>query len=155
MVLAWFPITSSWNTACYIRGLIHGIGRGVPNAARFVVGDYRFTSSPSQMMEDLGWHSLQSRRNNVKLVMMYRITYGLVDIPAACFLHPATLNTRGHCLRYLLRTVVYSFFPSGICLWNSLLEVLVRGKLPATELYRLFLTFYPLLTFKYRVLRGP
>ena len=31
MVLAWFPITSSWNTACYIRGLIHGIGRGVPN----------------------------------------------------------------------------------------------------------------------------
>ena len=26
-----FPITSSWNTACYIRGLIHGIGRAVPN----------------------------------------------------------------------------------------------------------------------------
>ena len=32
MVLAWFPITSSWNTACYIQGLILGIGRGVPNA---------------------------------------------------------------------------------------------------------------------------
>ena len=30
MVLAWFPITSSWNTAYHIRGLIHGIGRGVP-----------------------------------------------------------------------------------------------------------------------------
>ena len=30
MVLAWFPITT-WNPACYIRGLIHGIGRGVPN----------------------------------------------------------------------------------------------------------------------------
>ena len=24
MVLSWFPITSSWNPACYIRGLIHG-----------------------------------------------------------------------------------------------------------------------------------
>ena len=34
MVLAWFPITASWNTACYIRGLIHGIGRGVPNELR-------------------------------------------------------------------------------------------------------------------------
>ena len=34
MVLAWFPITSSWNPACYIRGLIHEIGRGVPNALR-------------------------------------------------------------------------------------------------------------------------
>ena len=31
IVLAWFPITSSWNTTCHIRGLIHGIGRGVPN----------------------------------------------------------------------------------------------------------------------------
>ena len=29
--VAWFPITSSWNPARYIRGLIHGIGRGVPN----------------------------------------------------------------------------------------------------------------------------
>ena len=34
MVLAWFPITSSWNPACYIRGLIHGIGRGVPNGRK-------------------------------------------------------------------------------------------------------------------------
>ena len=24
-------LTSSWNTACNIQGLIHGIGRGVPN----------------------------------------------------------------------------------------------------------------------------
>ena len=29
--VAWFPITSSWNPACYIRGLIHWIGRGVSN----------------------------------------------------------------------------------------------------------------------------
>ena len=36
MVLAWFPITSSWKTACYIQGLIHGIGRGVPNDVRIV-----------------------------------------------------------------------------------------------------------------------
>ena len=33
MVSAWFPITSSWNPACYIRGLIHRIGRGVPNVS--------------------------------------------------------------------------------------------------------------------------
>ena len=31
MVLTWFPITLSWNTACYIRGLIHGFGQEVPN----------------------------------------------------------------------------------------------------------------------------
>ena len=33
MVLARFPNTSSCNPACYIQGLIHGIGRGVPNAS--------------------------------------------------------------------------------------------------------------------------
>ena len=31
MVVAWFPIMSSCNPAYYIWGLIHGIGRGVPN----------------------------------------------------------------------------------------------------------------------------
>ena len=31
MALAWFPIPSSWNPACYIWGLIHEIGWGVPN----------------------------------------------------------------------------------------------------------------------------
>ena len=35
MVLAWFPITSFWNPACYIRGLIQGTGRGVPNGNHF------------------------------------------------------------------------------------------------------------------------
>ena len=48
MVLAWFPITSSWNTACYIRGQIHGIGRGVPNVLILVaekrMGAYLFTN---------------------------------------------------------------------------------------------------------------
>ena len=34
MVLVWFPMTSSWNPTWYIRGLIHGIGRGVPNGFR-------------------------------------------------------------------------------------------------------------------------
>ena len=33
MLLAWFPITSSWNPTCYVQGLIHRIGRlGLPNA---------------------------------------------------------------------------------------------------------------------------
>ena len=48
--------------------------------ARFVTGDYRTTSSTSQMIQDLGWPSLQQRRQDAKLVMMYRITYGLVDM---------------------------------------------------------------------------
>ena len=58
-------------------------------------------SSSSHMIADLGLEPLNQRRANAKLVMVYRITYGLIYIPASLYLHPATLSTRGHTLRYL------------------------------------------------------
>ena len=74
-------------------------------AARFVTGDYRTTSSASDMISNLGWESLQHRRTEAKLVMMYRITFGLIDITATTLLHPATLNTRGNSLLNLKQSV--------------------------------------------------
>ena len=71
-------------------------------AARFVCGDYKTTSSPSQMIAELGWEPLQTRRANDKLVVIYRIMYGLIDIPAPDSLHPSTLSTRGNTLRYII-----------------------------------------------------
>ena len=97
-------------------------------AARFFTGDYKTTSSTSWMITNLGWSSLQQRRIEARLVMMYRITHDLVDIPAAQYLHPATfMHIRGSSQRYMLpfcRTDVYrhSFFPTGIRLWNQLPE---------------------------------
>ena len=102
-------------------------------AARFIKGDYRTTSSTSQMIQDLGWQSLQQRRSDIKLAMVYRITHGLVDIPASAYFHPVTSSTRGHSLRYFqqyCRTKVYlhSSFPSGIRLWNQLPESIVTSE---------------------------
>ena len=97
-------------------------------AARFVTGDYKTTSSTNQMIANLSWSSLQQRRTEAWLVMMYRITHDLVDIPVAQYLHPATvMHIRGPSQRYMLpfcRTDVYrhSFFPAGIRLWNQLPE---------------------------------
>ena len=101
-------------------------------AARFVEGDYKTTSSTSQMIANLGWQPLQQRRTDARLVLMYRITYMLIDIPASMFLHPSTLSTRGHTVRYMLpfcRTDIYrhSFFPAGIRLWNQLPESLATA----------------------------
>ena len=84
------------------------------------------------MISNLGWETLQQRRPQAKLVMMYRITYGLIDISATRLLHPATLSTRGNSMRYLppyCRTDTYwcSFFPSGIRLWNQLPEHVVTA----------------------------
>jgi len=102
-------------------------------AARFITGNYRTTSSTSQMIADLGLPSLELRRQNSKLMMMYRITYGLVDIPANLHLRQSITSTRGHGLedmdgavvRYWIpycRTDIYrhSFFISGARLWNQL-----------------------------------
>ena len=99
-------------------------------AARFAVRDYKRTSSTTEMMAKLQWPILQQRRQDAKLVMMYRISYDLVDIPAAQYLHPMTSMTRDHSARYMIpycRTDIYrhSFFPSGIRLWNHLPECAV------------------------------
>ncbi|MEW8548097.1 MAG: reverse transcriptase family protein, partial [Candidatus Thiodiazotropha sp.] len=108
-------------------------------AARFVTGDYHTTSSVSDMINDLGWETLQQRRTQAKLVMMYRITHGLIDIPATQLLHPAALSTRGHSMRYLVpfcRIDAYrcSFFPSGIRLWNQLPESIATA--PTLETFK-------------------
>ena len=52
-------------------------------AARFVKGDYKTTSSTSQMIRDLDWPTLQDRRVNAKLVMVYRIVNHLIDVPSS------------------------------------------------------------------------
>ena len=81
MVLAWFPITSSWNTACYIRGLIHGIGRGVPNAVKRLWPGHEFCQG--QMMHkprkrELSILLTAHRLDKIHIFMKFRhhIPYG-------------------------------------------------------------------------------
>ena len=48
--------------------------------ARFVKGDYRTTSSVSQMLHDLGWRDLKDRRRDLRLALLYKIITGHVAI---------------------------------------------------------------------------
>ena len=54
-------------------------------AARWVVSRYRQTSSVSDMLQDLNWPSLQSRRRQARPVNMYKYIHGLlvIDSPSA------------------------------------------------------------------------
>ena len=93
--------------------------------ARFATADYQRTSSITAMLQQLQWQTLQSRRAYTQTVMMYRIVYNLVDIPAEHHLNRTSLRTRGHSLRFLVphtRTTVYrtSFFSQATRLWNQL-----------------------------------
>ena len=94
-------------------------------AARFVTGDYRYTSSVTGMIESLSWETLQHRRQQAKAIMMFRIVHAMVAIPASPHLQLLGAATRGHQYRYRVpysRTKTYkeSFFPSSIRLWNQL-----------------------------------
>ena len=60
-------------------------------AAKFVTGYCKTTSSTSQMIANLGWSSLKKTKTEARLVMMYRITHALVDIPIAQYLHQPQL----------------------------------------------------------------
>ena len=95
-------------------------------AARFVTGDYRTTSSVTQMLEALQWTELQQRRKRAKGIMIYRIVSHLVTISPEPYIIPmdVALITRGHDTRFLLpysriQSYQQSFFPSAIRLWNE------------------------------------
>ena len=50
-------------------------------AARYVLNRCRNTSSVSDMLDELGWTSLQERRRAQRLSMMYKIHHGMVNTP--------------------------------------------------------------------------
>ena len=103
-------------------------------AACFVTGDYRSTSSVTQMLKALQWTELQQRRKRAKVIMLYRIVNHLVAISPEPYLIPrgVALTTRGHDTRFLLpysriQSHQQSFFPSAIRLWNELLTAVVTA----------------------------
>ena len=57
-------------------------------AARFVTGDYRTTSSVTQMVDALQWTELQQRRKRAKVIILYRIVNHLVAISPEPYLIP-------------------------------------------------------------------
>ena len=103
-------------------------------AACFVTGDYRSTSSVTQMLKALQWTELQQRRKRAKVIMLYRIVNHLVAISPEPYLIPrgVALTTRGHDTRFLLpysriQSHQQSFFPSAIRLWSELPTAVVTA----------------------------
>ena len=85
------------HTATYITKLEAVHRRSACRATR----DYQCASSVTQMMKDLNWRTLEQRRIDSGLTLMYKITYDLVAIPAADYLIPNTRQSRhNHQLAY-------------------------------------------------------
>jgi len=89
--------------------------------------------SPTLMMQQLGWNTLQERRNQARVIMMYRIVNGLIAIPASLYLTYSTQSTRGHGLK-CVSAFNYSFFPATIRIWNQLPAHVVMS--PSIEAFK-------------------
>lgn len=75
------PILEYTSTAwdLYIQVCINEVKAVHRCAARFVKGDYHTTSRTSQMTADLGRQTLESRRKQAKVTMMYCIVNRLIN----------------------------------------------------------------------------
>ena len=87
-------------------------------AARWVYRDYSYTSSVTAMMKDLNWRPLDQRRIDSRLIMLYKVTYDLVAIPASQYLTRNTRLSRQYILFHtdrfpLLKTITGSHFSQG------------------------------------------
>ena len=93
--------------------------------ACFVINRYRNRSSVGEMLETLDWKSLEERRREARLIMMYKIDSQLVAIDNQRLvpprrlsrnMHPKSFQTFSACSDYRK----WSFFPRTVRDWNSL-----------------------------------
>jgi len=96
-------------------------------AARFCVNDYGQQSSVTKMLAELEWDTLQTRRSNSRLHMMYKITNDLVGINKHLYITPAVDSRSRHSHSKKLQELScntnvykYSYFPRTIREWNNL-----------------------------------
>ena len=95
-------------------------------AARFVLHDYDWSHSVTNMKAQLGWQPLQHRRIASRLVMLYKITHAIVAIPSTPYLAIATGPVRrNHSFVYTQKHSkanyqLYSYLPRTIVQWNRL-----------------------------------
>ena len=96
-------------------------------AARWVCGRWSNYSHPSEMISELKWRSLEQRRIDTRLAMMYKMRNGLVGIDTRSILVPMSgMTASAHPHRYLVprlgRIDVHtnSFFVRSVVQWNAL-----------------------------------
>ena len=95
-------------------------------AARYVNNNYtdRSPGSITTMLENLKWTSLEHRRRQIRLGMLYKIKKGLVDINPGNVFHHADRRTRGaqrlHQEQIQHPALFHSFFPRRVSEWNHL-----------------------------------
>ena len=105
-------------------------------AARWTCRRWRNTSSVDDMLDELEWPSMETRREQSSLTFFYKIHSGTVSLGKDKYLTPAPnlRRTRASHETQYTRYLAYSdalknsFFPRTIPMWNSLPSSVVSFK---------------------------
>ena len=95
-------------------------------AARWCLCRYNYTSSVTNMLEDLGWRNLGQRRIDSRLTALFKITRGLLSVNSHGLLRSVMRRTRRSLsesfipLQTSLSSEYLSFFSRRIIQWNNL-----------------------------------
>ena len=76
-------------------------------------------------MKDLGWDTLEDRRRDIRIALLYKIVHGLAPAPTDTLVKADTRTRCQHEFKFrqiTAHTAAYknSFFPRTIPTWNSL-----------------------------------
>ncbi|KAL8613962.1 hypothetical protein ACOMHN_023198 [Nucella lapillus] len=111
----------------YLEGEIKQIEAIQRRAARFVTNRYHRTASVTQMLERLGWPSLQQRRQAARLATMYKIHHNLARVDKTKLKQLPERRRRGHDQQFQRiptqganRFRHFSFLPRTIREWDQL-----------------------------------
>ena len=103
-------------------------------AARFCAGNYNPHASVTEMLKDLSWDTLATRRKTARLSFVYKLTCNLIDCSAENHLKPNNeRRTRGsHDFKFLVPRAKkgifkFSFFLRTFNEWNSLPKDVVNA----------------------------
>jgi len=106
----------------YTQVNIHKLEMVQRRAARFIMNNYSHLASVTEMLNTPNLPSLSSRRDNMKLITMYKLINHHISKNDLTLLHT---STRGHPYQYSrpfsrLDCHLNYFFPSVVKLWNNL-----------------------------------
>ena len=106
----------------YLQTNIHQIEMVLRKTTRFVFNDYSRHSSVTDMLNQLNWQSLKKQRDDLTLLMFYKIINQYVDVPCDHILQNFTRSGNRKFLHLPSRidSFKHSFFPRAIRLWNYL-----------------------------------
>ena len=130
----WDPYTQTYKT---YKNKIEMVQR---RAAQYFCNNYNREASVTTMIKHLHLHSLQQKRTDIRLVMLYKTLHGIVALDLFPQLIPLVRPSRHtHSEAFQLPVITkqfiqYSFLPHTITNWNNLPANTTRA--PSLEIFR-------------------